>query len=153
MELKEKAADFTLSGIDKDGNEIEFKLSDYLGRNVILFFYPKDEMASCTLEAVDFSNSFEYLDNIAKVVGISSDSCKQHKEFQKKYDLKLTLLSDPEKKVENLYGLVEATDLEHKKNIAATYLIDKDGKIFSIWKDSNLDGHVEEVLQELKKLG
>lgn len=152
MGINEKAADFTLKGIDKNGQEIEFKLSDYKGKSVVLFFYPKDDIPSCTLEAADFSDNFQYLDEMVEVVGISPDDIDSHKEFQKKYDLKLTLLSDPEKEVEDMYGLVEATDLEHKENIAGTFLIDNEGKIFSIWKDTNLNGHVEEVLKELKKI-
>ncbi len=152
MQINEKAADFTLNGVDKNGNEIKFTLSDYFGKNVVLFFYPKDDMPGCTLEAADFSNNFEYLDELVEIVGISSDSIESHKNFQKKYDLKLTLLSDTEKKAENLYGLVEAINLERKENIAATFLIDKTGKIFSMWKDVDLNGHVEEVLQELKKI-
>ena len=83
MQINEKAADFTLNGVDKNGNEIKFTLSDYFGKNVVLFFYPKDDMPGCTLEAADFSNNFEYLDELVEIVGISSDSIESHKNFQK----------------------------------------------------------------------
>lgn len=152
MELREKAADFSLNGIDKNGNEIEFKLSDHFGKAVILFFYPKDDTPNCTIEAGDFSDSFAPLDELALVVGISRDDIDSHKRFREKYDLKVTLLSDPEADVHNIYGICEATDLEHKKMIRSTFLIDKEGKIDTIWKDVDVHGHVEEVLQELKKL-
>ena len=150
MELKEKAADFTLKGINKDGLEFEFKLSNYAGKPVVLFFYPGDFGSKCTLEARDFSDHFEKLADVVEVVGISMDDLDSHRDFMKKYDLKIPLLSDTEARVINAYGICEATDLEHKEFVRSTFLIDKDGKITAIWKDVNVNGHAEDVLLELK---
>lgn len=151
MEINEKAADFTLTGIDKNGNKTEFTLSEHLGKPVVLFFYPHDDTPNCTIEAIDFSDNFGKLEGFAEVVGISRDDLDSHKKFHDKYDLEVTLLSDPEAEVHQQYGICEATDLEHKKMIRSTFLIDKDGKIATMWKDVEVPGHVEEVMQELKK--
>lgn len=150
MEINEKAADFTLAGIDKHGNAIEFTLSQHLGKPIVLFFYPQDDTPNCTIEAIDFSDHFEKLNDIAHVVGISRDDLESHKNFHDKYDLEVTLLSDTKAEVHQMYGICEATDLEHKKMIRSTFLIDKDGKIATMWKDVDVNGHVEEVMQELK---
>ena len=150
MELKEKAADFTLKGINKDGEEFEFKLSNYLGKPVVLFFYPGDFGSKCTLEAQDFSEHFKNLADVVEIAGISPDDSASHKEFMEKYDIKIPLLSDPEARIIKAYGICEATNIEDKEFIRSTFLIDKEGKIDSIWKDVNVNGHAEEVLMALK---
>lgn len=150
MELKEKAADFTLKGINKDGEEFEFTLSNYAGKPVVLFFYPGDFGSKCTLEAQDFSDHFANLSDVVEVAGISMDDLDSHREFIKKYDLKIPLLSDPDAFAVKSYGICEATDLEHKEFIRSTFLIDKEGKIAAMWKDVNVNGHAEDVLMELK---
>lgn len=150
MEINEKAANFTLKGIDKNGNETEFTLSDNLGKVTVLFFYPHDDTPNCTIEAIDFSDSFSSLSDYAQVIGISRDGLESHKKFHDKYDLEVTLLSDPDAKVHHLYGVCEATDIEHKVMIRSTFLIDKEGKIATMWKDVEVPGHVEEVMKEIK---
>lgn len=153
MEINEKAADFTLKGIDKNGNETEFTLSDHLGKIVVLFFYPKDDGANCTIEAIDFSDSFSKLSDFAIAVGISRDDIESHKKFHDKYDLEVTLLSDTDAQVHELYGICEATDLEHKKMIRSTFLVDREGVISAMWKEVEVPGHVEEVMKEIKNCG
>ena len=150
MMLKEKAADFKLKGINKDGQEFEFKLSNFKGKPIVLFFYPGDFGSKCTLEVQDFSEHFKNLSDIVEIAGISPDNTSVHKDFMEKYDIKIPLLSDIDVKVIKTYGLCEATDLENKEFIRSTFLIDKEGKIDSIWKDVNVNGHAEDVLMALK---
>ena len=150
MELKEKAADFSLTGINKDGEEFEFKLSNFLGKAVVLFFYPGDFGSKCTLEVQDFSEHFKNLSDMVAAAGISPDDLSTHREFMEKYEIKIPLLSDIDAKVIKTYGICEATDLEHKEFVRSTFLIDKEGKIDTIWKDVNVNGHAEEVLMALR---
>jgi len=102
LELNELAPDFTL--LDQNGNQ--HKLSDYRGKKVILYFYPKDDTPGCTTEACQFN---EILPNFqrteAVVLGISADTPESHKKFAEKYNLNFTLLSDPEKEVIQKYGV------------------------------------------------
>ena len=124
-----KAPDFTLP--DKDGNPV--RLADYLGKKVVLYFYPKDNTPGCTRQACAFAEAYDrFRAQDVAVIGISKDSVASHKKFEEKYDLKFTLLSDTERKV------IEAYDVwKEKKNygkvsmgvVRTTYLIDEEGVI------------------------
>lgn len=149
IEINKKAEDFTLKGVDSDGDEREFRLSDFKGRYVVLYFYPQDDTAGCTVEAVDFSDHFGHLADSVVVLGVSRDSLESHKNFQEKYDIDIALLSDPEAKVHEMYGVIQAEDLEHKKVIRSTFLIDKEGIVQYMWKDVKVTGHSEDVLKAL----
>lgn len=129
LETGTKAPDFELP--DQNG-EIH-KLSDYAGRKVVLYFYPKDNTPGCTSQACGFSERYpRFLENGAVVLGVSRDSVASHKKFEEKYGLAFTLLSDPERKV------IEAYDVWKEKNnygkvsmgvVRTTYLIDEKGII------------------------
>lgn len=129
LETGTKAPDFELP--DQNG-EIH-KLSDYAGRKVVLYFYPKDNTPGCTSQACGFSERYpRFLEKGAVVLGVSSDSVASHKKFEEKYGLAFTLLSDPERKV------IEAYDVWKEKNnygkvsmgvVRTTYLIDEKGII------------------------
>lgn len=121
IEINKKAENFTLDGVDSDGDERKFSLSEFEGRNVILYFYPKDDTAGCTVEAVDFSDLFGNLGDKAVVLGISRDDLSSHKNFQEKYDLDIALLSDPTGEVHYKYGVIQAENLEDKKVIRSTF--------------------------------
>lgn len=149
IEINKKAQDFVLDGIDSDGDERKFKLSDYLGRYVVLYFYPKDDTAGCTVEAVDFSDHFGHLADTVVVLGVSRDDIKSHKEFQEKYDIDIALLSDSDCEVHSQYGVLQAENLEDKKVVRSTFLIDKEGIVRYIWKDVKVTGHAEDVLKAL----
>ncbi|MDO4493509.1 MAG: thioredoxin-dependent thiol peroxidase [Clostridia bacterium] len=124
-----KAPDFTL----KDQNGTEHRLSDYRGKKVVLYFYPKDSTAGCTKQACGFSERIpQFNERGAVVLGVSKDSVASHKKFEEKYGLAFTLLSDPERTV------IEAYDVWHEKKMAGkvsmgvvrtTYLIDEEGVI------------------------
>ena len=129
LEVGTKAPAFTLS----DQNGEMHSLEDYRGRKVILYFYPKDNTAGCTKQACGFAERYPQIqEKGAVVLGVSKDSVKSHKNFEEKYSLPFTLLSDPEHKVLEMYGA-----WGEKKNygkvsmgtIRTTYLIDEEGTI------------------------
>lgn len=129
LEVGTKAPDFELP--DQDGKM--HKLSDYLGKKVILYFYPKDNTPGCTKQAIGYSERVEtFGEQNVVILGISKDSVASHKKFEEKQELKITILSDPEKTV------IEAYDVwKEKKNygkvsmgvVRTTYLIDEQGVI------------------------
>lgn len=156
MKIDDKVEDFCLKGIDKDGNEKDFCLSEFKGSNVVLYFYPKDNTPGCTQEACDFRDNINRLTSKAVVLGVSSDSIASHKKFKEDHDLNFNLLSDPEHKLlekfgawgeKNMYGkLIEGI-------IRSTFLIDKEGVLKKKWEKVKVNGHVDAVLEELEKLG
>ena len=155
IEINSKAPDFMLQGIDAEGNEKTFSLSDFAGQNIVLYFYPKDNTPGCTQEACDFRDNFNRLASKAVVIGVSADSIASHKKFQKKQNLNFILLSDPEHKL-----LEEFEAWGEKKMygklfmgiIRSTFIIDREGIIRKIWKNVKVKGHVDEILQELEKI-
>jgi peroxiredoxin Q/BCP len=150
----EKAKDFCLPGIDEKGNEINFCLKDYLGKDkdIILYFYPKDDTPGCTTEACDFRDNLNILQNYAIVVGVSPDSIESHKKFKEKYGLNFILLSDKNKEVMKQYGAYGKKVMYGKETegvIRSTFIISPDGSIKKAWKNVKAKGHVEQILKFL----
>jgi len=152
LELNELAPDFTL--LDQNGNQ--HKLSDYRGKKVILYFYPKDDTPGCTTEACQFN---EILPNFqrteAVVLGISADTPESHKKFAEKYNLNFTLLSDPDKEVIQKYGVWKEKNMYGKKTfgiVRTTFIIDEEGKIRKIYNNVKADGHAQKVIEDIKTL-
>jgi peroxiredoxin Q/BCP len=147
-----KAIDFVL----KDQNGQDWRLSDFKGKWVVLYFYPKDMTSGCTKEAVNFSEKIEeFKKRNAEVVGISKDSIESHKKFVEKYNLKITILSDPKAEVIKQYGAWGKKKMYGKETegtIRSTFIISPDGEIVHSWKNVKVDGHVEEVLHKLDEL-
>lgn len=147
IELKvgDVAPDFSLL----DQNKKEHKLSDYFGEKIVVYFYPKNDTPGCTKEACSIRDNFAiFEENNIIVFGISYDSPKSHKKFAEKYNLPFILLSDSAKSVAKLYnsnGFFMA-----KRN---TFLIDKDGKIFKIYKNVNVATHTENILNDFSDFG
>lgn len=129
LEIGTKAPDFTL--LDQDG--VEHKLSDYLGKRVILYFYPKDNTAGCTKQACGFSDLYPQIqEKGAVVLGISKDSVASHKKFQQKFNLRFTLLSNTDLDVIQLYDVWKEKKMYGKVSmgvVRTTYLIDENGII------------------------
>ncbi len=154
--LKEgdKAPEFCLKGIDQEGQEKEFCLKDFIGNKVILYFYPKDNTPGCTTEACDFRDNLNLLSGMGyTVIGVSPDSVNSHKKFKEKYGLNFILLSDPDKKVAEIYGAYGEKKMYGKITkgiIRSTFIIDEEGKIAKAWYNVKAKGHVEKVLKELK---
>ncbi len=150
----EKAIDFCLPGIDEKGNEINFCLRDYLGKDkdIILYFYPKDDTPGCTTEACDFRDNLNILQNYAIVVGVSPDSIESHRKFKEKYGLNFILLSDKNKEVMKQYGAYGKKVMYGKETegvIRSTFIISPDGSIKKAWKNVKAKGHVEQILKFL----
>ena len=150
--IGKKAPAFTL--LDQDG--AKRKLSEFAGRWVVLYAYPKDDTPGCTREACDFTaglSGFEKLD--ATVLGISRDTPESHAKFAKKHALKVTLLSDPDHAVLEAYGAWGEKVLYGKKSVGvirSTVLIDPAGKVAHHWKKVKVDGHAEAVRAKLAEL-
>lgn len=149
--LKEgmKAPDFTLIGSDKT----EHKLSDYLNKKVILYFYPKDNTAACSQEAQDFRDAISNFDKQNTVIlGISRDSLKSHDKFIAKYNLPFILLSDEEETVCNLYGVLKEKNMFGKKCFGierSTFVINEDGVIIKVYRKVKVPGHIENLVCSL----
>ena len=153
IEIGKSAPAFILPS--NDGEEIS--LSDLKGKNIVLYFYPKDDTPGCTIEAQDFSKKikdFEALDCV--VLGISKDSVKSHCKFIEKYNLSFNLLADETQKTCNDYGVIQEKSMLGKKYMGierSTFLINKIGKIMKIWRAVKVNNHVEEVLAALIQAG
>ena len=144
--------DIKLHGIDKDGIEKEFKLADFVGQKIIVYFYPKDNTSGCTQEACDFRDSYNRLISKAVVIGVSPDSIKSHRKFQEKHGLNFILLSDPEHKLAEAFGVWGEKSMYGKKYfgiIRSTFILDKTGKIQQKWLNVKVKGHVDEVLKSI----
>ena len=154
MQLKEKikAPNFKLPSTD---NSI-FELKKVKKKNVILYFYPKDDTPGCTIESKDFSKLNNLIiKNNTIVLGISQDSIKSHLKFIKKYKLKFNLLSDEKLSLIKKYGVWGKKSFLGKKYmgiIRTTFLINAKGKIHKIWSNVRVKDHAKEVLDELKKI-
>lgn len=149
LEVGTKAPDFTLP--DQNGNM--HSLSEYRGKKVILYFYPKDNTAGCTKQACGFAERYpQFTEKGAVVLGISKDSVASHKKFEEKYGLPFTLLADPE------LAAIQAYDVwQEKKNygktymgvVRSTYLIDENGKIVKAFDKVKAADNPEQMLGEL----
>lgn len=141
--------DIKLQGLDTDGNEKEYSLSDFRGEKVILYFYPKDNTSGCTQEACDFRDNINRLTNVATVIGVSPDSIKSHIKFKEKQFLNFILLSDTEHKLAEKYGVWKEKSMYGRKYMGierSTFILDKNGNIQKEWRKVKVKGHVDEVL-------
>lgn len=135
----------------------QIKLSDFKGgKNIVLYFYPKDSTPGCTQEACDFRdslNAFEVLDTV--VIGVNRDGLKSHDKFSEKYQLSFPLLVDPEGKACEPYGCWKEKSMFGKKYMGierSTFLIDKNGVIRQVWYKVKVTGHIDEVLKAARAL-
>jgi peroxiredoxin Q/BCP len=144
-----KAPDFKL----KDQNGKSISLQDFKGKNVVLYFYPKDNTSGCTAEACDFRDEFPKFGKLnAVIIGISPDSSESHKKFAEKYNLPFILLSDEDKKVLEAYGVWKEKSMYGRKYMGVertTVIIGADGKIKKIFHKVKVEGHNKEVIAAL----
>ena len=151
LEVGQKAPDFTLQ--DTKGNSVS--LSDYLGKKVVLYFYPRDNTPGCTRQACAFAGLYQaFLEKNIQVIGISKDSVASHVKFAEKYSLPFVLLSDPELAAIQAYGVWQEKKQYGKVSmgvVRTTFIIDEEGKIQKIMPKVKPDTNAEEILAELSK--
>ena len=153
LEVGMKAPDFTL--LDKRGNSVS--LSDFLGKKVVLYFYPKDSTPGCTRQACAFAqNHSNFEDKNVVVIGVSKDSVVSHLKFAEKYELPFVLLSDPELQAIQAYGVWQEKKLYGKVSmgvVRSTYLIDEQGVIEKVMPKVKPDTNAAEILAYLNGEG
>ena len=146
-----KAPDF--SGKNQDGKPV--KLSSFkTKKNIVLYFYPKDMTPGCTTEACDFKDQFKKFKNTI-IIGISADSSERHRKFIDKYNLPFELIADENKKICEKYGVWQEKKLYGKTFmgiVRSTFIIDKIGVVQRIFTKVTVKGHVDEVLEIVKKI-
>lgn len=151
IEAGTKAPNFTLN--DKDGKAVS--LSDFLGKKVVLYFYPKDNTPGCSRQACAFAAAYEgFKKNNVAVIGISKDSVASHLKFAEKYDLPFVLLSDPERVAIEAFGV-----WQEKKNcgkttmgvVRTTFIIDEEGVVEKVMEKVKPDTNAAEILEYLTK--
>ncbi|MCY2976445.1 MAG: thioredoxin-dependent thiol peroxidase [Planctomycetota bacterium] len=151
LEPGTKAPAFTL--VSDSGEKV--KLSQFKGKSVVLYFYPKDDTPGCTKEACAFRDAQSEMTKLGAVVlGVSPDTLESHVKFRDKYTLNFSLLADPDHAVAELYGAWREKNMYGKKSMGvqrSTYLIDTQGKIAKVWKKVSVDGHDAAVLEALKQ--
>lgn len=149
ININELAPDFSLMG--SDGKE--HKLSDYRGKKVILYFYPKDNTPGCTTEACDFRDNYStIIDKNAVVIGISKDNLKSHDKFVTKFGLPFILLADEEKIICKLYDVIKEKNMYGKKVLGierSTFIIDENGILTKEFRKVKVKGHIQEVLSNI----
>ena len=151
LTIQSQAPEFTLT--DKDGKQVS--LSDFRGKKVVLYFYPKDNTPGCTRQACAFATSyveFEKMD--VAVIGISKDSVASHVKFAEKYNLPFVLLSDPELQAIQAYDVWQEKKMCGKVSmgvVRTTFIIDEEGKIAHIMPKVKPDTNAAEILEILKK--
>lgn len=137
-----------------DQNGATHRLSDYAGKWVLIYFYPKDDTPGCTKEACAFRDNFPAFRKLnIDVIGISADSVKSHDKFVKKYDLPFTLLSDQDKSIVEQYGVWGEKKFMGRSFLGThrtSFLIDPQGKIAKVYQKVKPEAHAEEVLNDLK---
>ena len=137
------------------GDQI-IQLSDFRGKNIVLYFYPKDNTPGCTLEGQDFrDNKRKFSARNTVILGVSRDSVKSHENFKSKQSFSFDLLSDPDEKLCKQFDVIKEKNMYGKKVIGierSTFLIDENGVLVKEWRKVKVKGHAGEVLEEIKKL-
>lgn len=150
------APDFRLPAVTRDG-ETALGLSDFKGRPLVLYFYPKDDTPGCTKEACDFRDlSADFAAKGAAILGVSPDTAKKHGKFIEKFTLPFPLLADTEKEVCEAYGVWVEKSMYGRKYMGVertTFLIDAKGVVRQVWPKVKVAGHAQAVLEAVRALG
>jgi thioredoxin-dependent peroxiredoxin len=152
LKIGDKAPNFCL--LDRNAQKVH--TSNFFGQWVVLYFYPKDNTPGCTMEARDFSSKLDEIEELrAVVVGVSPDSVKSHFSFCTKNKLRIILLSDKKNEVSEKFGAFREKSIYGKSAkgiVRCTFLINPGGKIVHVWDKVRVKGHVQEVIDTLKKI-
>ena len=150
ISIGDKAPEFNVS-IDSDA---QFAFADAIGKNLILYFYPKDDTPGCTKEAIDFSKKFDAFDaQETIIIGVSRDSKNKHAKFICKYDLRIHLISDEDGRLCEAFGTWVEKQMYGRSYMGierTTFLINSKGEVAHIWRNVKVIGHVENVLATIK---
>lgn len=137
------------SALDQNGKTVN--LSDFAGKTVVLYFYPKDDTPGCTREACGFRDEFQaFTKKNVVILGVSPDDSAKHTKFIAKYELPFTLLADPEKALCQAYEVWKEKNMYGKKSfgvVRTTFIIGPDGKIANVFNNVKVDGHIAKVLE------
>ncbi|MCP1726483.1 peroxiredoxin Q/BCP [Natronospira proteinivora] len=152
LEVGKKIEDFSLPAT----GDQTLSLSDFKGRNLVIYFYPKDSTPGCTTEGQDFRDryaAFQKLDT--DILGVSRDGIKSHENFKAKQEFPFELLSDKEETLCRQFDVIKEKNMFGKKSLGverSTFLVDKKGVLRREWRKVKVKGHVEEVLEAVKEL-
>jgi peroxiredoxin Q/BCP len=151
MGTKPKAGDTAPDFVGQTSNDIRIRLKDYLGKkNVVLYFYPKDDTKGCTIEACTFRDKLQPIGALwTEVIGVSVDTVESHKKFAEKNGLNFTLVSDQDKEISKIYGVLSD---DGSKADRVTFIIDKEGKIAKVFTNVDVTRHANEIVDALKQL-
>ncbi len=151
METRLKVGDTAPDFEGQTSKDTQVRLKDYLGkRNVVLYFYPKDDTKGCTMEACSFRDKLQSIAALwTEVVGVSVDTVESHKKFAEKNSLNFPLISDHDKQISKTYGVLSEDGSSAQR---MTFIIDKEGKIAKIFTDVDITKHSHEVITALKQL-
>ncbi len=150
--LNQSVADFQLSATSGK----TFQLSEYAGRNLVIYFYPKDSTPGCTTQGIQFRDTYAQFQALnTEIFGISRDSLKSHENFKAKFTFPFELLSDAEELACSLFGVIKMKNMYGKQVRGierSTFVIDKNGKLIKEWRGVKVDGHATEVLSFIQTL-
>ncbi|MBT3549292.1 MAG: peroxiredoxin [Gammaproteobacteria bacterium] len=151
IEIGSKIKDISIITTDNKN-----KLSDYLAKNLIIYFYPKDMTPGCTTESIEFNDNLLKIKRVGwNVVGVSRDNLKKHSKFIDKYSFKFPLIADEDENLCNMFDVIKEKSLYGRKYMGidrSTFLISKNLKVLHIWRNVKVNGHVEEVVKKIKEL-
>ena len=137
-------------------NETIVSSSDLLGKNYIIYFYPKDNTPGCTQEGEDFRDSYKDFKKIKiEIFGVSRESIRSHEGFKEKFNYPFELISDPDEKLCELFDVIKEKSMYGQKYMGierSTFLVNKEGKLVEEWRKVKVPGHVTEVLEAAKKI-
>lgn len=149
MKIGSKVKNFSA---EMTGNK-KFSLKEFIGKNIVLYFYPRDNTPGCTSESIDFKDNFKsFQKKNTLIFGISKDSLSSHEKFKEKFNFPFELISDPEEKVCKAFDVIKEKSMYGKKYLGierSTFLVDSKGKLKKEWRKVKVKGHVEEVLNSI----
>lgn len=150
FKIGDKAPDF--KGVDENGRKVS--LSDFKGKRLILYFYPKDNTPGCTTEACDLRDNYNmWIKKGYEIIGVSPDSTQSHIKFKEKYKLPFTLISDPDKEIIKqfgVWGLKKLYGREYEGLLRTTFIIDENGIISNIFEKVKTKDHTNQILETIK---
>lgn len=150
IEINSPVPELTLEGT----NNTTFSINNYVGKNLVIYFYPKDSTPGCTNESIDFKDNYDIFQKLnTEIFGISRDSLKSHEKFKAKYSFPFELLSDADEIACNLFDVIKMKNMYGKKVRGierSTFLISTEGKLINEWRGVKVNGHVQELIEFLQ---